>query len=102
MERQKDYRKRVLALITAAAVFSCVLFMYVYEAHEAGHDCTGEDCVICFCMHACERIITNAKVFVAFSEILCILAITILCGRDLTDIAYGNGTPVMLKVRLNN
>ena len=47
------------------AVIACVLFVFVtlaslfYIAKEENHQCTGEDCPICACVHQAKQVLRN-------------------------------------------
>ena len=94
-------KRRIFAMITAAAVVCCVLFMFSFMAHEIGHECSSEDCEICFCLEACAQLVNNARISSVLAGLACILAGT--TGRKLAmaDYAFGIGTPVSRRVRLN-
>ena len=97
-------RKRVCALLLAAAL---VLFLAVsafYLALEAGHDCHGEeDCPICRMMAV------HIQLLRAFGLLALVLlsCSAMLRGRAFrfrlnTAGLFTTPTPVSLKIRLNN
>ena len=97
-------RKRICALLLAAGL---VLFLSVsafFLAHEAGHDCHGEeDCPICrmMAMH-----IQLLRAFGLLALVLLSCSAT-LRGRPVrfrlnTAALFTTRTPVNLKIRLNN
>ncbi len=40
-------RKRITALLLCVGLVFALAVSSAYTAHEAGHDCSGEDCPIC-------------------------------------------------------
>nr|MCR5719967.1 hypothetical protein [Lachnospiraceae bacterium] len=46
---------RITAGIMGLMMLVIVLFSSFYIAAEADHDCCGEDCPICDCIHRCEN-----------------------------------------------
>lgn len=52
-------KKKTIAAIT------CILFIFVtfaslfYIVKEADHECTGEDCPICACVHQAQQMLKN-------------------------------------------
>ena len=51
-----DTRKqRLLAGFTCAAFVVVAFFSLLFIAKEAHHDCTGEGCLVCACIHQAEQ-----------------------------------------------
>ena len=86
-----------LALL--AAVLLVVSFVFI--AHEADHDCSGEDCPVCAQIAVCVdafRAFSNTIVVCAFAA--CVCCIALLTFRLAAWI--GLSTPVSLKVKKLN
>ena len=47
--------QRILAGFTCAAFVIVAFFSLLFIAKEANHDCTGEDCPVCACIHQAEQ-----------------------------------------------
>ncbi len=47
--------QRILAGFTCAAFVIVAFFSLIVIAKEAHHDCTGEDCPVCACIHQAEQ-----------------------------------------------
>ena len=47
--------QRILAGFTCAAFVIVAFFSLLFIAKEAHHDCTGEDCPVCACIHRAEQ-----------------------------------------------
>ena len=86
-------------------LISVCLFVFVASAlasgMDMGHECTGEDCLICMAISLREELFTN---LLPVAAILALWALTVktateparLCPIPVTD------TPVCLKVKLSN
>lgn len=78
-----------------------VLFSSFYLAAEAGHDCVGEDCPVCVCIHLCENTLnqigsgTAVLIAVAISLFAILISATCFAGPCILK------TLVSGKVRLN-
>ena len=58
--RVKLSARRISAGIAGVLMLVFVLFSVFFIAHEAHHDCTGEDCPVCAAIRLCERILCCA------------------------------------------
>lgn len=47
--------QRILAGFTCAAFVIVAFFSLLFIAKEAHHDCTGEDCPVCACIHQAKQ-----------------------------------------------
>ena len=104
-ERMKQYGeswKRIGAIILAAAVFGSFLFMLFFMASEAKHDCSGEECEICFCLEICEEMVSSFKLAGLQDAIVCMILSLFLTMAVLTSRKAVIGTLITKKVRLNN
>ena len=52
-------RRSVLSLAVVFAVIFVVLISSFFVAAETNHDCTGEDCPVCACIHQAEQNLKN-------------------------------------------
>lgn len=94
--------KRNIACAFAAILLLSVLFSVCYIALEAEHDCSGDECPVCFFLALCEQNIREYR----FAVLLLALFFLITPAMPLI---HQNGiqcfrmdTPVSLKVQLNN
>ena len=100
MRKGIEIKKIILYLLV-----SVCLFVFVASALtsgiDMGHDCSGEDCLICIAISLREKLFTN---LLPVAVILALWALTVktatepakLCPLPVTD------TPVCLKVKLSN
>ena len=93
---------RITAGIMGLMMLFIVLFSVFYIAAETDHDCCGEDCPICACIHQCENTLrgiddgTSAR-FAAFAPVIIVLLAAVFVIA-----AVSQDTLVSRKVRLNN
>lgn len=48
-------KQRSLALLICGVIFFITLFSISFIGHELNHNCTGEDCPVCACVHNAEQ-----------------------------------------------
>ncbi len=92
----------ITAGVMALMMLLVLLFSSFFIAAHADHDCTGEDCPICLCIHECENIIRgmgNGTTFLAVAGVT-VSAVLILMSSGV--FSYTWDTPVSRKVRLDN
>ena len=95
-------RKRIDALLLCAGMILVLLFSVAFMIHEAGHDCSGEDCLIC------RMIVANTNLLRLLGwGVPLLLALMFLHGSGTTRrvfhfIPYVCGTLVSLKIRMND
>jgi len=92
---------RSVAGILAIMMLSVLLFSSIYIAHEAEHDCSGDDCPICACIRQCENVLRGTGKTYAVSTSLLPLFI-VFSAFVFTVCLLVLDTPVSKKIRLNN
>ena len=95
-------QKRIAAALIAAAMLLVLPGAALFLIEEAGHDCIGEGCPICFQMGVCQNVLKG------FTLVLCALVLAAAVRRAL----YGyigawvdvipSFTLVALKVKLSD
>ncbi len=93
---------RITAGIMGLMMLVLVLFSAFYIAAEADHDCCGEDCPICACIHQCENTLRGIGDGAAVRSAAVAPAILILFAAAFVIAAVSQDTLVSRKVRLNN
>lgn len=102
---QLFYRKRsskVIAVIVGVMLAGIVLFSVCFLLAEAGHDCEGEECAVCVCMHMCENMLQRFSLGASFHVVIYLVLFSfsvalLLAGTDSVD-----ETLVSKKIRLND
>ena len=61
-------KQRYLALIISISFFVVSILSLSYIAREEIHDCSGEDCPICACIHQAEQNLKNLGTGVVISS----------------------------------
>ena len=96
-------RKRIAALLVCIALVFALAVSSAFIAHEAGHDCSGNDCPIC------RMIALNVDLLRTFGLVVLLLLVpAALQWGKFTRLKQRrsclpvSGTPVSRKVRLND
>ena len=79
-----------------------LLFSIVYTAHESIHDCTGEECPVCFVLEQCEAVFSSAGLGVVRHAAFVFAFIIYLVFAVRSLFVMCSETPVTRKVQLNN
>ena len=93
---------RITAGIMGLMMLFIVLFSAFYIAAETDHDCCGEDCPICACIHQCENTLRGFGDGTAVQSAVVAPVILILFAAAFIIAAVSQDTLVSRKVRLNN
>ena len=93
---------RITAGIMGLMMLVLVLFSSFYIAAEADHDCCGEDCPICACIHQCENTLRGIGDGAAVRSAAVAPVILILFAAAFVIATASQDTLVSRKVRLNN
>lgn len=94
--------RRIASIALTALVLFAVITSLLIVAHEADHDCTGEDCRICAIIAVCENTIKTISDFMfahlsVFAFLCAVLFILLILSAD-----TNRNTPVTNKVKLLN
>lgn len=95
-------KKRFIAGILAAVICFVMLFSVCYIAAETHHDCTGENCMICYQINA--RISTLKITVLALTAVILALSeiySVVTESKDDDSVSF-DITLVSLKVKLSN
>ena len=95
-------KKRFIAGILAAVICFAMLFSVCYIVAETHHDCTGENCMICYQINAC---VSSLKITVLAltAVVLALSAIYFIVMESKDDDFFSfDTTLVSLKVKLSN
>ena len=86
----------------AVLVMLLMIFSVMYMTEEMHHDCTGEDCPICECIHMCEGILyeTDGAGILIISTAAAVM-ISLFTGTE-SGYILRYDTPVSEKVRMDS
>ena len=94
--------KRVCAFILATAVIFVLVCSFVLTAAPVPHDCTGENCGICYRLDVYRKkagtMVSAGSVGFAFMIVFCFLIFKLCCHFTVIQ----GVTPVSLKVKLTD
>ena len=94
--------KRIAAGVMGLMMLVLVAFSAFYIAAEADHDCCGEGCPICACIHQCENTLRGIGDGAAVRCAAVAPAVLILLAAAFVIPAVSLDTLISGKVRLNN
>ena len=96
-------RKRIGALLLCVGMVLVLFVSSAYIAHEAGHDCCGEDCPVC------QMIAVNADLLhmMGLVMLVCLMLLVLMRvryagGMQSRLVMPISGTLVSWKIRLND
>ena len=98
----KSKALRIAAVTMGLMMLILVLFSAFYIAAEADHDCCGEGCPICACIHQCEKTLRGIGDGTAVRCAAVAPVILILLAAAFVIPAVSLDTLISRKVRLNN
>ena len=95
-------KRRFASIIIAAFIVVAVLTSLFVVAHEADHDCIGEDCPVCAVIAACQTILKTLRdaLVVAAAALVCFVVAASI--EKFISIRSSENTPISLKVKLLN
>lgn len=103
MNSRTDSKLNRLRAVLAAVFIAFTVFSVFFTAAEAGHDCSGDDCPICFVIQLAEQ---NVKLL---SLALCAAGVYLARHCFASKISFKNSyqtsfnnSLIFLKTRLNN
>ncbi len=96
-------QKRIFAFVLCIGMMFVLFASSAYIAHEADHDCTGEDCEICENIAQLEALVKTISLLGVILLVLFTLPAFLRALRAEDRLcAYHAPTLVSWKVRLNN
>ena len=97
-----EKKKRIAALFLAVTVLFVMLYSALFIAAEAGHDCVGENCPICYQINICQNTLKNLSLAVSAAAFAAAFTYT-LCRSISVCTDYAQSfTLVSLKVKLSD
>ncbi len=95
-------RKRITAVFMLLVVLAFLLLSTFFIAHEADHECSGEDCPVCALIQISENNLRQLGSGSPAAAAAVSLVLIILVMQINTDTGIIISTPVSRKTRLNN
>ena len=101
-ECRMEHFRRAGAVLLSIGLLFVMLFFFLFEISEIGHDCCGEGCLVCRCMETAEsfrQLLTGDGIGrYSFEAGMMGSVIPVLLCAEI----FSAATPVTQKVRLNN
>lgn len=95
-------QKRGFALILAFVLCLTMLFSATFIVTEADHDCTGEDCPICYQISICENTLKTLSYAVIAITLTLALIYCLTLSVPMSFLGRKNTSLITLKVKLSN
>ena len=95
-------KQRALAILLSAMMCFLVLFSVFYVVVENNHDCSGENCPICYQINMCESTIKSISAGSAAPAVVAAAFVILLLMSLIENETNLNETLVSLKVKLSS
>lgn len=95
-------KQKLLSVTLALLLCSVVMFSAFYVVAENNHDCSGENCPICFQINMCESTVKSIGTAVVAVACLAVTVFVLILNNLKDSDSYLLETPVSLKVKLTN
>ena len=99
---KKTETRKSISCVLALFLALMMLASLFYIAKETGHDCTGEACPVCVCIHQAEQNIRNLGTGVTAAIMVSMIVFSVLRFTADRSFLISSSTPVSEKVRMNN
>ncbi len=94
--------KRITAGIIALIMLVVMLLASQFIVTHIHHDCSGEDCPVCACMHQCESVLRTIGSGMSGNTAIAVPVLLIFIIISLQAVCDTVNTLVSCKVRLND
>lgn len=98
---QNKWKRHAALLICLCFIFMS-LFSIVFIAVEADHNCTGEHCPVCVCIHSAGQTLKQLGSAVMTSAVVVSSLVVVLAALILMLSVLPCSTPVSWKIRMND
>ena len=96
-------KQRIAAIIACFILMAVTSLSLFYIEKELNHDCTGEDCAVCVCIHQAEAVLKNIGNGVSLSvHAINMMLFTVCLGISVCFILVFKISLISKKVRLND
>lgn len=95
-------KNRTVAFLICVVFFVVTFFSVLFVVAEADHDCIGEDCPVCACIHHAEQTLNQLGMGIGSATGWMPVVVTLLSFIPCVLRPVAHQTPIGQKVRLNN
>lgn len=95
-------KQKLLSITVIFMLCLVVMFSSYYIASENNHDCSGENCPICFQINMCESTVKSIGTGVAAAAFTAVAVFVLILSSLKNSDSFLFETPVSLKVKLTN
>ena len=89
-----------MALIIVIIFVSLASLFYIFS--ETKHECSGENCPVCACIHQAQQALRNLSSGAAVGQLMTVLFISLFAAFAVHFFVISCDSPVKRRVRLNN
>lgn len=95
-------KKKLLAVTIVCMLCSVLMFSAFFIASENNHDCSGENCPICFQINMCESTVKSVGTGIAAAAFMAAVVFVLILNNLNSSDPFLFETPVSLKVKLTD
>lgn len=95
-------RNRMIAILFIMMLLFVRLFSAVFIIAESNHECTGEDCRVCYQISVCQNVLKTLSSAVVAVSIGAALTYILVCLIFTAIRTYTHTTLITLKVKLSD
>ena len=98
----RNKKSKLLPFILSAVMMLFMVFAVFYIAEESVHECEGEECSVCECIHICEGILyrTRGAEFILISAAAAYVFVCLIKKNTGSGLSYD--TLVSEKIRMDS
>ena len=89
-----------MAMIIVIIFVSLASLFYIFS--ETKHECSGENCPVCACIHHAQQALRNLSSGAAAGQLMTVLFISLFVAFAVHFFVISCDSPVKRRVRLNN
>lgn len=89
-----------MAMIIVIIFVSLASLFYIFS--ETKHECSGENCPVCACIHQAQQALRNLSSGAAVGQLMTVLFISLFAAFAVHFFVISCDSPVKRRVRLNN
>ncbi|MCR4655462.1 MAG: hypothetical protein K5770_04435 [Lachnospiraceae bacterium] len=94
--------RKAAGIIMATVMLIMVLLSVFFITAHTDHDCQGEDCPVCACIHQCESLLRGSGNIISDRTALIVPLLLVFSVISLATGFFTENTPVSDKIRMND
>ena len=94
------FRTMIFAIVFIMIFISVASLFYIFS--ETKHECSGENCPVCACIHQAQQALRNLSSGAAAGQLMTAVFISLFAAFAVHFFVISCDSPVKRRVRLNN